>query len=165
MGLQQCETAEQVEELGRRTRARIRERFAQVKIVDRTPEPEPEPEPPPPVAVPIVTLGPESEPVYVARIPKLKAVIEFVGKQYGFSYNDIVSARRHAPLVRARLIAYYLCQELTQKSFPQIGRAVGNRDHTTVLTGAKRTMHRMRSDPDFAMEIDELHRAAAMVLS
>ena len=56
--------------------------------------------------------------------------------------------RRNKELVYARHIAYYLCGELTQKSYPDIGRFV-NRDHTSVMYGHKKVRRRLEhGDPD-----------------
>jgi chromosomal replication initiation ATPase DnaA len=46
---------------------------------------------------------------------------------------DILSARRTANIVMPRQIAMYLAKTLTLRSFPEIGRRFGGRDHTTVL--------------------------------
>ena len=42
----------------------------------------------------------------------------------------------------------YLARELTDQTLPAIGRAFGDRDHTTVMHACKRTAQRMAGDPD-----------------
>lgn len=54
----------------------------------------------------------------------------------GFSVTEIMAHRRPPPLVTVRHIVMYLSRELTTLSLPQIGRHLGNRDHTTILWGA-----------------------------
>lgn len=40
-------------------------------------------------------------------------------------------------IMRARQELYWRLREETKLSWPALGRVVGNRDHTTVLTGAR----------------------------
>ena len=41
--------------------------------------------------------------------------------------------KRNKNIVLARQVAMYLCRELTDLSLPEIGEALGGKDHTTVL--------------------------------
>ncbi len=47
--------------------------------------------------------------------------------------REMTSDRRSRPIVEARHIAMWLAVEMTDTSLVQIGRAFGNRDHTTVM--------------------------------
>ena len=42
----------------------------------------------------------------------------------------------------------YLARELTDETLPSIGRAFGNRNHTTVMHACRRTAERIASDPE-----------------
>lgn len=57
---------------------------------------------------------------------------------FGISYDDIVSERRLAPIVRARQAAMYLARQFTVRSTTEIARQFGDRDHTTLIHGVKR---------------------------
>jgi len=52
---------------------------------------------------------------------------------YGFSREDLIGASRRRPLVTARQVSMYVFRELTDLSYPAIGREFGDRDHTTVI--------------------------------
>ena len=52
---------------------------------------------------------------------------------YGFTRDDLVGASRRRPLVTARQVSMYVFRELTDLSYPAIGREFGGRDHTTVI--------------------------------
>jgi len=52
---------------------------------------------------------------------------------YGFSREDLTGASRRRPLVTARQVSMYVFRELTDLSYPAIGREFGGRDHTTVI--------------------------------
>ena len=52
---------------------------------------------------------------------------------YGFPRDDLTGGSRRRPLVTARQVSMYVFRELTDMSYPAIGRAFGGRDHTTVI--------------------------------
>jgi chromosomal replication initiation ATPase DnaA len=56
-------------------------------------------------------------------------------KAFGVSFVDLRADRRNAETVLARHAFCYWACRLTRKSLPQIGRFLGNRDHTTVMNG------------------------------
>jgi chromosomal replication initiator protein len=60
-------------------------------------------------------------------------IIDVVADFFGLSIDDLCSKSRSRQLVNARQIAMYLTRELTEMSFPQIGKAFGGRDHSTVM--------------------------------
>ena len=55
-----------------------------------------------------------------------------------------------------RHIAMYLCTLLTSLSTPEIGRKFRGRDHTTVMHSRNKVKRRMKDDPAFAQEMEEL---------
>lgn len=61
------------------------------------------------------------------------AILEKVSERYGFSVEEITGKSRRRPLVTARQVAMYVVRELTDMSYPAIGRVFGDRDHTTVM--------------------------------
>ncbi len=48
------------------------------------------------------------------------------------------SARRSKSVVIPRQIAMYLSKELTNLSYPEIGRNFGGKDHTTIIHASKK---------------------------
>ena len=42
----------------------------------------------------------------------------------------------------------YLARELTDQTLPSIGRAFGDRNHTTVMHACRRAGERIKTDPD-----------------
>ncbi len=63
----------------------------------------------------------------------VSGIIGATSQYYGFSIEELCSKQRHRALVTARQVSMYLCRELTDLSYPQIGREFGGRDHTTVM--------------------------------
>jgi chromosomal replication initiator protein len=74
----------------------------------------------------------------------------------GVTMNDILSPRRTNGVTMPRHIAIYLSRMLTRKSCPAIGRAFGDRDHTTVLSAISRIERLRAADAVFAGQIDNM---------
>lgn len=67
------------------------------------------------------------------RPPKVIEIKRAVADYFSVSLVDIDSARRDPCIARPRHIAMYLCRVMTTHSYPEIGRRMGDRDHTTVM--------------------------------
>jgi len=59
--------------------------------------------------------------------------------------GELLSKDRHKSVAFARHVAMYLCKHRLKCSFPELGRAFGNRDHTTVMS-AVRKIESLRGD-------------------
>jgi chromosomal replication initiator protein len=73
-------------------------------------------------------------------------IIETVAQFYNLETKDLVGRRRNKDIVTARHMAMYLAREETDASLPQIGRALGGRDHTTVLHGYEKIRAQVEED-------------------
>lgn len=83
-----------------------------------------------------------------------KKVIE----RYGLKTIDLQSSSRLRSIARPRQLAMYLAKVLTTKSFPEIGRFFGGRDHTTVVHAVKTIEDLRGKDKDLAYDIDFLKK-------
>lgn len=63
----------------------------------------------------------------------LSNIQKTVADYYQIRLSDLLSTSRSRSVARPRQIAMALGKELTEHSLPEIGRAFGGRDHTTVL--------------------------------
>lgn len=70
--------------------------------------------------------------------PPIAPVLRSVSHMTGVSVERLKSERRTGEIVKARHIAFFVIRRFTGRSFPQIGKAFGDRDHTTVLHGCRR---------------------------
>lgn len=66
----------------------------------------------------------------VLDVPSIKKV---VCEYFGMTHEELIGKRRDQRIVRPRQIAMYLCKEMTDASYPEIGAHFGHKDHTTVL--------------------------------
>lgn len=80
-----------------------------------------------------------------------------VYKKYGFSKEELCSARRTKDLALARHITIYLIRNITEMSLPNIGKIFG-RDHSTVMSSIYLVEKKMTNDEMFALEINEIQK-------
>lgn len=112
-----------------------------------------------PVVVPIVEQEEEAEPVEVVVLPvpapklTIEAIKRAVCQHYGISHNEIISDHRNHRVVRPRQVGMYLSRKLTPRSYPEIGRKFGGRDHGTVISGCRRVVRLIEANPDFASDV------------
>ena len=85
-----------------------------------------------------------------------KEIIRVVCDYYHVSQLDIISARRTLNVMIPRQIVMYLARELTPMSTPQIGARLGNRDHSTIIHGAKKIERRIASDVRIAEAVSNI---------
>jgi len=69
----------------------------------------------------------------VPKPPTIRQIKKEVSERRGVSIIDMESPRRAHKIVYARFEAMWISRHLTTKSYPEIGREFGNRDHTSVL--------------------------------
>lgn len=60
---------------------------------------------------------------------------ETVAKYFSIDKEELSGSKRSNDIAFPRQIAMYLCREIANMSFPQIGNEFGNRDHSTVMHG------------------------------
>jgi chromosomal replication initiator protein len=60
-------------------------------------------------------------------------VLDAVVRYYRVTAEELKGRRRNQDIVRPRQVAMYLARNETQASLPEIGNALGGRDHTTAL--------------------------------
>lgn len=79
-----------------------------------------------------------------------------VADHFSLKVQDLESPNRMRSIVRPRQIAMYLARLLTPRSFPEIGRRFGNRDHTTVMHAVETITRLIAVEPAFAEEVEQL---------
>lgn len=71
---------------------------------------------------------------------------------------DLLSKDRHKSVAFARHVAMYLCKQRLKCSFPELGRAFGNRDHTTVMSAVRKVESLRTSDPEVRAHLEAIER-------
>jgi chromosomal replication initiator protein len=72
--------------------------------------------------------------------------------------TDLLSKDRHKSIAFARHVAMYLCKQRLKCSFPELGRAFGNRDHTTVMSAVRKVESLRTSDPEVRAHLEAIER-------
>jgi chromosomal replication initiator protein len=73
-----------------------------------------------------------------AQPPRPADIQRLAALHFGVTAEALQSASRDRAVTLARAIAAYLIRKHTDMSFPEMGRAFGNKRHTTVLTAVRR---------------------------
>lgn len=85
-----------------------------------------------------------------------KDILDATALAYGFPVDALCGPMRTRPLVTARQVAMYVMRELTDYSYPAIGRVFGDRDHTTVIHAYEKVSHQMQQRPQLYEQVSGL---------
>jgi chromosomal replication initiator protein len=77
--------------------------------------------------------------------------------------TDLLSKDRHKSIAFARHVAMYLCKQRLKCSFPELGRAFGNRDHTTIISAVRKVEALRSNDPEVRAHIEAIERKLGSV--
>jgi chromosomal replication initiator protein len=85
------------------------------------------------------------------------AILDAVAAYFSVARSDIVGRKRTRTITLPRQMAMYLSRRLTAMSFPEIGRLLGGKNHTTVLAACRRVDEMLERN-----EQAEWHQAGAL---
>ena len=77
---------------------------------------------------------------------------------YRIDRSEMASKRRARAVVRPRQVAMYLAKVLTPRSYPEIGRKFGGRDHSTVIHAVRLIEDLRQRDADMDGDVRSLLR-------
>jgi chromosomal replication initiator protein len=81
-----------------------------------------------------------------------------VADYFQVDVSDIRGARRHRSVLYPRQVAMFLCRRLTEASLPEIGRAFGGKDHTTVMHAVGKIEQGIAQDPHKKQTVEQLNQ-------
>jgi chromosomal replication initiator protein len=90
------------------------------------------------------------------RRPTLREIVAAVARHQSVTQVQLKSASRRQSIVFARAIAIFLARELAVASYEQIGRALGNRDHTTIIHSYRKIVSQNERDPQTQRTLEQL---------
>lgn len=79
-----------------------------------------------------------------------------VADYYKITVKEIDSSARPASIAHPRMMAMYLARELTNKSFPSLGKEFGGKDHSTVMNAKNRIEKLIKTNPQFREDYENL---------
>ncbi|MGI9081229.1 MAG: chromosomal replication initiator protein DnaA [Thermoleophilaceae bacterium] len=78
---------------------------------------------------------------------------------FGVTPEALVARDRRPQVALARKVAMHLTRDLTAQSLPQIGRAFGGRDHSTVLSALRSIERELAFDAELASTVENLRQS------
>lgn len=91
----------------------------------------------------------------------IQHIKEEVASRYNLKRQEIESSSRKKELTQARHIAIFLSREMTDHSFPAIGREFGDRDHSTIMHSYMKVKSMLEETPLLYTEISEIQENLA----
>lgn len=94
------------------------------------------------------------DPIYVKGAPpRIYEIKRAVSEYFRLHERDLESACKISHIIYPRQICMYLARILTARGTKEIGRRLGNRDHTTVIYGARKIEHLVKTDWKIAYDV------------
>ena len=81
---------------------------------------------------------------------------ETVAKYFSINKDDLSGNKRSNDIAFPRQIAMYLCREVANMSFPQIGVDFGGRDHSTVMHACKKIEKEVKEKSNTKLIVDSV---------
>ena len=88
----------------------------------------------------------------------LEEIQRRVAEFFQVEITEIRGIRRQRSILYPRQVAMFLCRRLTEASLPEIGRAFGGRDHTTVLHAVGKIEQEIAQDVHKKQVVDRLNQ-------
>jgi len=86
----------------------------------------------------------------------LAYIVDIVADHYGLTPQEIYSKNRSRKIAYPRQIAIYLCRKFLSMSLTDIGRSIGDRDHSTVIHSCRTIEDDLKDDISLQNTIDVL---------
>jgi chromosomal replication initiator protein len=95
-------------------------------------------------------LSKENKPITANEILKV------VAAQYGIKVSEMKSKSNVRTIAYPRQVAMYLCKELTDLSYPEIGKIFNNKHHSTVMYSVEKIDQLIQDDAQVARVVEML---------
>ena len=81
---------------------------------------------------------------------------DVVAKYFSIDKKELAGTKRSNDIARPRQIAMYLCREVANMTFPQIGIDFGNKDHSTVMHAYKKIEKEVKENTSTKLIVDSV---------
>jgi chromosomal replication initiator protein len=88
-----------------------------------------------------------------------ESILDAVAGHFNLTRDQLSSRDRSRLVALPRQVAMYLIREETQASLPQIGTALGGRDHTTVMYGCEKIADLLETDDGLRRQVMAIREA------
>jgi chromosomal replication initiator protein len=83
-------------------------------------------------------------------------ILKVVAAHYGIKVSDLKSKSNARPIAYPRQVAMYICKELTDLSYPEIGKIFNNKHHSTVMYSVEKIDQLIQDDQQVARTVEML---------
>ncbi|HEX3580329.1 MAG TPA: chromosomal replication initiator protein DnaA [Thermoanaerobaculia bacterium] len=83
-------------------------------------------------------------------------ILRVVAAHYGQTPTNLKSKSNAQTIAFPRQVAMYICKELTDLSYPEIGRVFNNKHHSTVMYSVQKIDEKRQNDQQFARVVENL---------
>jgi chromosomal replication initiator protein len=91
-------------------------------------------------------------------LSSITEILDATAVEFGVERRQMLDRDRRPQVAAARQVAMYLARELTNHSLPEIGRGIGDRNHTTVIHAVNRISLAVGQDPAIRQAVDNLRK-------
>lgn len=81
-------------------------------------------------------------------------IIEVIAEHYGVRTEDIKSQKRNKEIVLPRQIAMYMIRVMNDISLKDVGKILGDRDHSTIIHGYEKILNELNTNPDLKSTVE-----------
>ncbi len=85
-------------------------------------------------------------------------ILKVVAAHYGIKVSDLKSKSNARPIAYPRQVAMYICKELTDLSYPEIGKLFNNKHHSTVMYSVEKIDQLIQDDQQVARTVEMLSK-------
>ena len=90
------------------------------------------------------------------KTPGCLEILGEVARAMNLRSEDVLGGKRRPDLVLARQVSMYICRRKLGLSYPELGRAFGGKDHSTVIHAIKKIKKILVSDKALQQMVTEL---------
>ncbi len=101
----------------------------------------------------------ESILVKTTNVVTSKLIMQVVAKFFNIKVDDMLSMNRSKNVAYPRQIAMFLCRNVINMTFPQIGKDFGGKDHTTVLHAYNKIEAEYMTNEETKTLIDDIKKS------
>lgn len=92
------------------------------------------------------------------KVISIDVISKAVAEHFDVSAEDLKGKRKYSEIAFPRQIAMFLCREMLDTSLTSIGKAFGNRDHSTVIHACEKVSTEIKNSEDIENTVNILRK-------
>lgn len=81
-------------------------------------------------------------------------IMKIVALNFNITVEEMKSSKRQQKFVNPRHIALYICHELTEYTYTDLGNEFGGRDHSSIMHAVEKVEEKIKTDSNYKQMID-----------